>query len=761
VLRLRVSLILGLALAFATFAAADEPPPSPVRLRGTVSERGTRARLGDASIVVLDGEGHELATATVLPDGTFTVRLPMTATGALTVVVAAPGHKNLRVTEKLGVRDLVTVDYALASLSTYESTVRSQPTREEVSRVSLGGDEVRRIPGTRGDALAAVMNLPSVARSPFDLGQLIIRGSQPGESGAFLLGMAIPQPFHFGFAVSTFNSYLLDRFDLIPSNFSVRYGRLTGGLVDIVPREGKKDRIHGDIKIDIYDAHLIIEGPIGKGSFALSFRRSYIDVILGAVLPSAGFTVAPRYYDYQAMLDYPVGGGKLKLVLYGSDDALDLLQKTPPDSDPSLRGQFSTRLWFHDLIATYSKKWRAVEWETTLLFGPSHSDAALGLAARFNLDVIETDLRSEVRWRLSPKLRLTFGVDAQSDYFTVSVNAPAPQTEEGVQPPIALEDKKQLTNHGFEIWPAIYSQAEWKPHPKVVLIPGVRVDWFKGYTKTYAQPRLMARFLVGGQTWLKAGAGLFYQPPQAPYNDPVLGNPAVQPEQAIHLTVGLETRPIPKWRALFIDFNVFYKDIRNLAVESTDYTRRDGKIVPDVYSDAGIGRVYGADLLLKHDSKKYVFGWIAYTLMKAERQDHPGDPWRPFQYDQTNILTIVLGSHLPYEFDVGLRFRYITGNPDTSQLVTGQPRTYDADRDAYFPGQNPPYATRLPDFIQLDFRIDKRFVFKKWIFALYLDVSNVTNQKNVEGYAYSYDFTRRAPVTGLPILPSLGLRASF
>ena len=72
-----------------------------------------------------------------------------------------------------------------------------------------------------------------------------------------------------------------------------------------------------------------------------------------------------------------------------------------------------------------------------------------------------------------------------------------------------------------------------------------------------------------------------------------------------------------------------------------------------------------------------------------------------------------------------------------------------------------PFSTRLPDFVQLDLRVDKRFVFKSWIFALYLDISNVTNRANVEGYAYSYDFSRRAPVTGLPILPSLGLRASF
>ncbi len=739
--------------------AASEPP---VRLKGVVSERGTRTLLDGVAVIVLDAAGVQLGRGDSDATGAFQVRLPPEVAGTVTVVLAAPDHKTARLKEKLAAREALTVKYAIArtSYAVYESTVRAQPVREEIGRVSLEGDEIRRIPGTRGDALAAVLNLPSVARSPFDLGQLVIRGSQPGESGAFLLGMNIPQAFHFALGTSTFNSFLLERFDLIPSNFSVRYGRLVGGLVDMVPREGKHDRIHGDIKIDLYDAHVIVEGPIKKGSFALSIRRSYIDTVLGLVLPDSGLTVAPRYYDYQAMLDYPVAGGKLKLVVFGSDDELAFVQKTPPDTDPSLQGQFSTRFWFHTLIATYSKKWDKVELETTLQFGGQHSDASLGLAARFNLDLIETDLRAELRYKLTPRAKFSFGLDLATDYYWVTVDAPSPTTEEKPQPPIALDDKRHLQNHGFEAYPAVYAQVEWKPKDWLVITPGVRVDWFANNPRTYVQPRVMARLRIAPETWLKAGAGLYYQPPQAPYDDAVLGNPAVRPEQAVHVTVGIDTRPIPKWRSLLLEVNLFYKDLRYLAVGSDQFVLRGGMVRPEVYTDEGYGRVYGGDFLLKHDSPRYVFGWIAYTLLRSERQDHPGEAFRPFQYDQTHILTLVLGTHLPWDLDVGVRFRWVTGNPDTSQLANGL-TIYDADRDTHYPGVAAPFSSRLPDFVQLDVRVDKRFVFKKWIFAVYLDISNVTNRANVEGYAYSYDFTRRALVTGLPILPSLGLRASF
>ncbi len=190
---------------------------------------------------------------------------------------------------------------------------------------------------------------------------------------------------------------------------------------------------------------------------------------------------------------------------------------------------------------------------------------------------------------------------------------------------------------------------------------------------------------------------------------------------------------------------------------SDNYVLHGNKIVPESYSDEGIGRVYGGDLLLKHNGSRWVYGWIAYTLLKSERKDHPGDPWRPFEYDQTNIFTLVAGTHLPWEVDVGVRFRYVTGDPVTPILAG----VYDADHDVYTPVPGAPYSQRLPDFLQLDLRIDKRFIFKGWILAIYIEGTNLTNRKNVEGYSYSYDYTRKTPVNGLPILPSIGLRATF
>ena len=42
-----------------------------------------------------------------------------------------------------------------------------------------------------------------------------------------------------------------------------------------------------------------------------------------------------------------------------------------------------------------------------------------------------------------------------------------------------------------------------------------------------------------------------------------------------------------------------------------------------------------------------------------------------------------------------------------------------------------------------------------------MDVQNVYNQANVETIRYNYDATVNTPQTGLPIIPSLGLRGEF
>src|SRR5205814_2176872 len=124
------------------------------------------------------------------------------------------------------------------------------------------------------------------------------------------------------------------------------------------------------------------------------------------------------------------------------------------------------------------------------------------------------------------------------------------------------------------------------------------------------------------------------------------------------------------------------------------------------------GRVYGGQFFVRQDLWMGLFGWITYTISRSERADHPDDPYRIFQYDQTHILTLVASYQFGRGYQAGARFRYVTGNPVTPVATA----YFDANQDGYVPVQGKLYSARLADFHQLDVRFDKAWTFNRWKF---------------------------------------------
>ncbi|HZS35301.1 MAG TPA: ligand-gated channel protein, partial [Polyangia bacterium] len=105
----------------------------------------------------------------------------------------------------------------------------------------------------------------------------------------------------------------------------------------------------------------------------------------------------------------------------------------------------------------------------------------------------------------------------------------------------------------------------------------------------------------------------------------------------------------------------------------------------------------------------------------------------------------------------GARFRFSTGFPRTP--VAGA--FYDVRDDQFQPLFGAHNSIRIPNFYQLDLRVDRTFTWRRVALDLYLDVENVTYQRNPEEIVYSEDFARRGYITGLPTLAVLGARVQF
>src|SRR5690606_17706810 len=95
----------------------------------------------------------------------------------------------------------------------------------------------------------------------------------------------------------------------------------------------------------------------------------------------------------------------------------------------------------------------------------------------------------------------------------------------------------------------------------------------------------------------------------------------------------------------------------------------NGAVDPVFYTNEGVGRTFGLEVLLRHELSKYFFGWIAYTLSKSEIDTSESrDSLILTSFDQTHILTVVGQVNLPWAISAGGRFRLVSGNPTSRPI---------------------------------------------------------------------------------------------
>ncbi|HET9957626.1 MAG TPA: TonB family protein, partial [Polyangiaceae bacterium] len=634
-----------------------------------------------------------------------------------------------------------------------------KPPREPTQRTLLV-EEITKLPGTNGDALRSLTNMPGVARPAAFDGLLIVRGSAPQDTQVFVDGTSVPLIYHLGGLSSVVPSEILERIDFYPGNFGPQYGRSMGGIVDVGVRSPRKDRFHGLLQFDSVDGRFLAEGPITDSTRVLvAGRRSWLDAWLGPALRSTGVgvTVAPVYYDYQAMIEHDISRNtQLRLFAFGADDRTELTLNSPDSQDPALGGSVLSREAFWRVQARLdTRPTDSLRWTTTLSAGHNSERQTVG-DLFVDVDVLSFEGRSDLRAKLSPQLTAVAGFDVQHNYFDAKVRLPPIEFgSDEPSGPLFGRPMNTLKASGGVLRPSAYAMLEVAPLPGLKIFPGVRTDYNQDTGDWTVDPRVGVRYDVHPsfpRTTLKGGVGIFHQPPEPYETAKEFGTSKLDSNIATHYSLGFEQEFLPP---LELSVEGFYKDLRKLVISSPSAT---SNAAGQTYSNTGTGRAYGAEVLLRYKPSGPFFGWLAYTLSRSERRDAADDAKYLFDYDQTHILTALASYKLGRGWQVGARFRYVSGKPYTPNL--GGVMDYDAG--VYSPVASPRQnSARLPAFQQLDVRVDKTWKFKSWSLAWYLDIQNAYNHKNVEAQGDNYDYSATTKIYGLPILPIVGLRGEL
>lgn len=747
--------------------AAPAAPHVPVEnFKGELLERGTRTPLAGVLVTVFrqDAEGAPLGfEATSDAQGRFVFR--DLEPGTWKVSVEAPGYYPFKTSEEIAAREVVDASYYVerGSYNPYDVTVSAVRPRKEVSRTQLAATEIEIVPGTAGDPLNVVQNFAGVGRPAFaNAGELIVRGSSPEDSRIFVDGAEVPILFHFGAVRGVLPAGLYDSIDFYPGNFSPEFGRATGGIVDVRVKRLEPKRLGGYLDVSVLDTGLFIQAPLGdKGGISLSGRRSYIgDLVTAAVPDDADVSVvsAPVYYDFQLLANYrPTSAHDLRALVFGSDDRLELLFQDPANFDPKLtsrNAEGSTSFYRSQLTWRFTP---SPSFENTLFVsqGRNWLDFEFGQLA-FHQRIYTSQVRDTVRHTFDKHFALSYGLDLLYAQGEVTARLP-PRPQEGEPPSAGPDLDKLLYTQDTDSFlsPAVFATLEFSPIDGLLLLPGVRADYFDIVDQWVVQPRLTARYTVVPKFTLKGGVGLFAKAPEFDEADENFGNPDLTAERAIHYSLGFEYKPE---RHLLFDITGFYKDMLDL-VSPTDRVVQDagGAPRPLRLDNGGEGRAYGAELTIRHEFHNNFTGWLVYTLSRAERRDTDATEDRLFDFDQTHILTLIGSYSLPRNWQFGFRFRVVSGNPRTPVIGA----IFDATGDRYSPVYGATNSARNAIFHQLDVRVDKRWIFDDFILTAYLDIQNIYAQPNEEGRSYRFDYAQSQRQTGLPILPILGLRAEL
>ncbi len=327
---------------------------------------------------------------------------------------------------------------------------------------------------------------------------------------------------------------------------------------------------------------------------------------------------------------------------------------------------------------------------------------------------------------------------------------PAPAQFEGNPrdgDPLAAQRIVSADAGGIDIVrPGAYLELGVRPIDALLIVPGVRVDYYGEFGAWSIDPRLSARLAVAHETTLKAGVGRYSQPPLFWMSIPGVGNPDLGPYHALQTSAGIEQR---FGKPLSLGVEGFYKKLDHTVVGTADGG-------PPVFVNEGKGRIFGAEFSAEARPDDRTFAFLAYTLSRSERKDQVG-PYRLFDHDQTHILSVAASRKLGAGWEVGARFRLVSGEPSTP--VTGS--IYDARSGVYLPRYGTVNSVRNPTFHQLDVKVEKAFHLGALTLAPYLDIQNVYAATNPEGYSYNYDYTERQEAPGLGFFPNLGLRGEL
>ncbi len=715
-----------------------------------------------------------------IPPGTYTLKAMMMGYASREIELELEYGRDLRIDLSMEIEviqgETVTVT---AERTRFETQV-------DVSRINLNLREIKSAPAfIESDVFRSLQLLPGISSQNDFSSALIVRGGSPDENLILLDGSEIYNPYHIGGIFSTFNADAISEAEFFAGGFSPEFGGRLSSVLQINTREGdsKNGRIfnnsalgpyfdisHVKGEINILSSKILLEGPVLRGSWLLSGRRTYFDKLASLYYQVKNEPQDWQYHfgDLQVKITQKLNNNNhLSFSSFGGQDVLAFTLEPSKVSEINFDWDWGNR--------TNSLNWRWVPnskifnevilSKTEYLFDVDLSLAQTDTMGRKSETRILVD-NSVYDLTLQDNLTIFAGKSHQISagfslkYLDMSLNFNMNGTtlyQIGHEPYV------------FET----YLQDQWKINPLLTILGGFRISKYELHNRIYFQPRLSMKYNLTEDCKVKLSLGKYNQfifttndeneiLRVVDFWEPV--PPGLPAKESLHSIIGVE-----QWIGNGFTFSIegYYKKY------SSVLDRNPNNDPSDDTDDfiAGSGWAYGSEILLKRESGKLT-GWIGYAYSRVQKnidlnQDgfvsrEDGEKYF-LKYDTPHRVNILLNYQLNEKNSIS--FTYVYQNGQRYTPVVGKVFHRSGFSDLFNPfGSLNTLSGKInsatfPDYIRADISYVRNIQIFGFNGKLKMQIINVSNRFNILLYSWdhSYSPSRVTAVGMFPVIPSLGL----
>jgi len=754
--------ILFITSTFSSSAFAIEPEPADMAsISGYVVDGESKEPLIRVMVTVKDTK----IGAYTNKQGFFTLR--SIKPGKITVKVSGVGYTTMLQEYTLSEGEQKKVNIRLKKGDVLTDQVNVEADREvekreiSISRVNIPMEQLTQLRvGGEADVFRALQFLPGVLTSSQISSGLYVRGGSPDQNLVLLDGSTVYNPSHlFGF-ISAFNPDAIKDVELIKGGYPAEYGSRLSAVLNLTQKDGNRDEYEGVASLGLISSRGSFQGPIGNGAFFLGGRRTYLDLLLGA-LPEDPNEPLPNFnfYDLNAKVTQDLGEND-KIFLSGFMSADKLILDAPGiDFEVGIGNRNGAFRWTHifgDNLFT-----------SVNLSGSRYVNGFTGNNGGFSFKIentiIDYTLRADLEWFASDDLTIKTGYEGTSYTFGYMQNFTG-NADTVAQSGTVSEGG--LTNFTIgDYTHAYYVQGNYQFSDLVSLQTGFRFNYWDSSDVFTIDPRFALRYQLFEDVVIKASWGMFHQylrlatQPDFTFFDTWLPTDNTVPaSKATHYIFSIETKPFDGYD---MNFDFYYKDLRNISELRVNNTQ--GRTVSDVFF-TGDGEAYGAEFFLQKKMGAFT-GWIGYGLGYVFGQFDSVNQGRVFRpkYDRRHDIKLVGLYKLNQDWEFGATFTFQSGQSytgATSRFATRKPgETIDSPH--IVPGDR--YGLRLPNTHQLNFNVNYNTTIWGLPARVMIDIFNVYSRRDIwfRFYDTSKDVTEVTDVRLLPILPTVALEVKF